>query len=131
MPWPSDILIRDLVKRASRRFIYAATVLKFVSGSSDFNNPDEQLKIISSLGPLQGSPFSDLDQRYTRILSRYPRRDKLLSVLGSLTLWHNIDEVDITSCITLTVEPSEMKMVLRSIASLIVVQDVKFNFIST
>ena len=129
LPWPSDMVIKDLVEQASGQFIYAETVLKFVGASSDsgFNNPDEQLKIISSPGPLQGSPFSDLDQLYTTILSRYPRRDNLLSVLGALLVWHDTDYVDISCCITLTVEPSEMEMVLHSIASLIVVQDVKFD----
>ena len=83
------------MKYMSGQFIYAATLLKFVGASSNFNNLDEQLKIISSPGPLQGSPFSDLNQLYTRILSRYPRRDNLLSVLGALLVWHDAVCVDI------------------------------------
>ena len=61
-PWPSTGIIDLLVKRSSGKFIYAATVLKFVGADS----PTKQLELV--LKP-NSTAFSNLDQQYTQILS--------------------------------------------------------------
>ena len=84
-PWPSDSQLEQLAWRASGQFIYAATVLKFVS--SDFCDPKEHLDIILYPGPMQAAAFSELDRLYTQILSVYPDPEFLKSVLGIMIVF--------------------------------------------
>ncbi|KIM40603.1 hypothetical protein M413DRAFT_164766 [Hebeloma cylindrosporum] len=42
-PWPSEYAMRMLVWRASGQFIYAPTVIRFVSSDTDFHTPKEKL----------------------------------------------------------------------------------------
>jgi len=81
-PWPSADHLCALVWRASGQFIYAATVIKFVDSDTDFRTPEEKLNIILKPGPMQGSPFSELDCLYSQILLVYPDSAVLAHVLG-------------------------------------------------
>jgi len=85
-PWPLPDRLRVLVWRASGQFIYAATVIKFVDSDMDFRTPEEKLEIILKPGPIQGSPFSELDRLYTQILSHYPDSEVLVHTLGVILL---------------------------------------------
>ncbi|KAF8998658.1 hypothetical protein BDQ17DRAFT_1361729 [Cyathus striatus] len=69
-PWPSPQSIETLVDRSSGQFIYAATVLKFIS--SPDHNPEAQLDIVLGIrnGDRSTSPLADLDRLYYEILSR-------------------------------------------------------------
>ncbi|KAJ7844952.1 hypothetical protein B0H13DRAFT_2410814 [Mycena leptocephala] len=75
MPWPSEEIFNQFVKKSSGYFIYASTVIKFV----DDNNfrPTERLERLQETLSLE-SPFSGIDQLYTQILSRVPARLPLL-----------------------------------------------------
>jgi len=81
-PWPLADDLRALVWRASGQFIYAATVIKFVDSDTDLHTPEEKLDIILKLGPIPGSPFSELDRLYTQILSQYSDSEVLVHTLG-------------------------------------------------
>ncbi|KDR86042.1 hypothetical protein GALMADRAFT_399661 [Galerina marginata CBS 339.88] len=116
-PWPPTNVIDDLVYNASGQFIYAKTVLKFVG--AEFYDPQEQLDIISTPGPLQASAFSDLDRLYTKILSVYPRRESLIRVLGGLLV--DAHQTIIEECL---VEHRELNLVLRAISSLLLREEV-------
>jgi len=85
-PWPLKGNIQMLVWRASGQFIYAATVIKFVDSDTDFRTPEEKLDIILRPGPMQGSPFSELDRLYAQILSYYPDSEVLVHTLGVILL---------------------------------------------
>jgi hypothetical protein len=82
-PWPSPEVIKYLVDKSSGYFIYASTVIKFVDDRNF--RPTEQLEALQDASYLE-SPFSDLDQLYTKILSTVPTRHchSLLWILRAL-----------------------------------------------
>ncbi|KAF8988214.1 hypothetical protein BDQ17DRAFT_1201777, partial [Cyathus striatus] len=66
-PWPHPSIIDTLVERSSGQFIYAATVMKFIS--SPRHNPNAQLEIVLGICDTNSkSPFADLDLLYHEIL---------------------------------------------------------------
>jgi len=89
-PWPLADDLRALVWQASGQFIYAATVIKFVDSDTDFRTPEERLNIILKPGPMQGSPFSELDRLYTQILSVYPDPEVLVHTLGVILVLEDV-----------------------------------------
>jgi len=81
-PWPSEVDLHELVRRASGQFIYASTVIKFVGSDMDLHTPREKLEIILKRGPMQALAFSELDRLYTQILSLYQYPELLVQTLG-------------------------------------------------
>ena len=121
-PWPLADDIQMLVWRASGQFIYAATVIKFVDSDTDFRTPEEKLNIILKPGPMQGSPFSELDRLYTQILSQYPDSEVLVHTLGVILviegqlLSDNVSSPAIIAAITGLGE-AKLRLVLRALQS--------------
>ncbi|KAJ2927717.1 hypothetical protein H1R20_g9381, partial [Candolleomyces eurysporus] len=83
--WPSEEDIETLVANASGQFIYAATVIKFVSERR--SSPVDRLRTVLTWTPEdQAQPFAALDLLYTNIVSAakqayeaaHPDRDFLL-----------------------------------------------------
>lgn len=118
-PWPPSNVIDRLVKEASGQFIYATIVLKFVGASSDFSDPQAQLDMISQPGPTRSSAFGELDNLYSIILSLYPRRDSLLTVLGGLLTGSSPKAIQLF----LGVSSTEVYLVLRAVSALVIVQN--------
>lgn len=114
-PWPSNHILERFIREASGQFIYASTVLKFIGGSSNFFDPREQLRILSTPGPHCASAFSELDKLYATVLSAYPRRQSLKSVLGGIMLEYS----DTTIQEFLGVKLEEIHLVQRALISLI------------
>ena len=116
-PWPCPHDLAELVSRASGQFIYAATVIKFVSSDMDFRTPAQRLEIILKRGPTQASAFSELDRLYTQILSLYPNSEVLVDTLGVvLVLGEKPPSPDVITAIT---GCGEGKLVLRALQSVI------------
>ena len=90
-PWPSKYDLHMLVWRASGQFIYAATVIKFVSSDMDFYTPQEKLEIILKPSPMQASAFSELDRLYTQILSLYSDPEVLVYTLGVIDALESLE----------------------------------------
>ena len=111
-PWPSEGIIDLLVQRSSGQFIYAATVVKFVS--ADFCSPKKQLELV--LKP-DSTAFSDLDQLYTQILSVYPSTVNIVQILGMMIAFDRNDLPEVIEDI-LGMEEGELKLVLRGLLSL-------------
>jgi hypothetical protein len=66
--WPSSEDIDTVVYKSSGQFIYASTVVKFVS--SRRHRPDHRLEMILDLRPKgKDLPFSELDALYKNVLS--------------------------------------------------------------
>ncbi|KDR66257.1 hypothetical protein GALMADRAFT_18933, partial [Galerina marginata CBS 339.88] len=66
--WPSDADISFLVAKSSGQFIYAATVVRYITSSR--YNPTKSLQIILGLRPVRNDmPFAELDALYSDILS--------------------------------------------------------------
>ncbi|KAJ2925834.1 hypothetical protein H1R20_g11260, partial [Candolleomyces eurysporus] len=83
--WPSEEDIETLVVNASGQFIYAATVIKFVSERR--SSPVDRLRAVITWTPEdRAQPFAALDLLYTNIVSAakeayeaaHPERDFLL-----------------------------------------------------
>ncbi|KAJ3504552.1 hypothetical protein NMY22_g17883 [Coprinellus aureogranulatus] len=71
--WPQDDDVQSLVDNASGQFIYAATVMRYISDAA--NPPQAQLEQVLNVEPAPGdedSPLATLHALYTRILSSSP-----------------------------------------------------------
>ncbi|KAF9011413.1 hypothetical protein BDQ17DRAFT_1405823 [Cyathus striatus] len=80
-PWPPPSSIWKLVEQSSGQFIYAATVMKFIS--SPHHNPNAQLEIVLGIQDSRNSsPLADLDFLYHEILSRAEDPERTMKVLG-------------------------------------------------
>ncbi|KDR67333.1 hypothetical protein GALMADRAFT_147135 [Galerina marginata CBS 339.88] len=83
--WPSDGVINKLVRTSSGQFIYAATVVKYLSSAT--RKPTTSLDVILGLHPARsGAPFAALDELYTFIFSTVDDLDLVLRVLGLIIL---------------------------------------------
>lgn len=93
--WPSDDIIRKLVKDSYRLFIFASTVIKFVGGEAD--DPIGQLEILHEQATRAQSAgiqaFHTLDQLYYQVLqhalppTRHPDTFTILkAIVGTIVL---------------------------------------------
>ncbi|KDR73205.1 hypothetical protein GALMADRAFT_724755 [Galerina marginata CBS 339.88] len=83
--WPSLNTIDSLVQKASGQFIYASTVVKYISSLT--HNPTSRLDIILGLCPvIRGAPFADLDELYRHIFSTVEDLGAVLQVIGLIIL---------------------------------------------
>ncbi|KAF9565050.1 hypothetical protein CPC08DRAFT_211928 [Agrocybe pediades] len=79
--WPGDRVIETLVKKSSRQFVYAATVIRYVE--SPRHQPDHRLDVVLNLRPDNGDhPFAELDSLYATILQSALDIEKVLHVLS-------------------------------------------------
>jgi hypothetical protein len=86
-PWPSGDALYWLVKKSSGQFIYASTVLKYVS--SIRHQPAERLNVVLGIHPPRHAremPFGELDALYRHIFTALEDRETVLLVLGSFWL---------------------------------------------
>ncbi|KAF9478227.1 hypothetical protein BDN70DRAFT_880179 [Pholiota conissans] len=85
--WPPASLVSEIVTKASGQFIYAVTVINFIS--SPTANPAHQLDIIHAHhlhNPQSENPFSHLDLIYQHILSQVKWLDKILNIIAYVLL---------------------------------------------
>ncbi|PPQ89751.1 hypothetical protein CVT25_014195 [Psilocybe cyanescens] len=89
--WPSEEDIAKLVAKLSGQFIYAATVIRYVSSSQC--NPLDQLDVIQGLHPVNDDrPYAQLDSLYINILSGVKNVEVVLQILGmAFVLTDNTD----------------------------------------
>ncbi|PPQ89427.1 hypothetical protein CVT25_002441 [Psilocybe cyanescens] len=79
--WPSEEDIAKLVAKSSGQFIYAATVIRYVSAPQC--NPLDCLKIIQGVLPVNDDrPYAQLDALYISILSGVKDIKAVLQTLG-------------------------------------------------
>ncbi|KAF9473166.1 hypothetical protein BDN70DRAFT_966554 [Pholiota conissans] len=85
--WPSVSTVTELVEKASNQFIYASTVINYIS--SPRANPAQQLKTILDLrllNPLSEHPFAYLDSLYQHIFSQIENLDQVLDILAFIII---------------------------------------------
>jgi len=81
--WPSADVLGRLIKKSSGQFIYASTVVKYVS--SIRHHPADRLNVILGIRPPRHAremPFGELDALYTHIFSPVEEREMVLLILG-------------------------------------------------
>jgi hypothetical protein len=83
--WPSINILNILVERSSGQFIYASTVVKYVT--SLHHQPADRLNVVLGIRPpryAREMPFGELDTLYRHILSTVEDTDMVLLILGFL-----------------------------------------------
>ena len=79
--WPLSDVLEQLVRKSSGQFIYASTVIRYIS--SIRHKPVDRLDIILGLRPPQRDlPFAELDALYTHILSGVEDTECVLEILS-------------------------------------------------
>lgn len=81
--WPSVDVLDALVKKSSGQFIYASTVVKYVS--SIRHKPMDRLDVILGIRPPRNArelPFGELDTLYRHIFSTVEDKEFVLLILG-------------------------------------------------
>ena len=113
--WPSSEDIETLVYRSSGQFIYASTIVKFVS--SRRHRPDHRLEIILGLRPNGNDvPFAELDVLYRYILSSV--QDTTVQIIATaLTLQTTLYFDALTTVFDLS--SSDIKLRLIDLGSLV------------
>ncbi|KAF5322199.1 hypothetical protein D9619_000297 [Psilocybe cf. subviscida] len=82
--WPSPLDIEEIVRKSSGQFIYAATVMRYVSRPSTV--PSLSLQQVQGIVPAgKNSPFAHLDSIYTFILMQADDQEATREML-SITL---------------------------------------------
>jgi hypothetical protein len=91
--WPSPAVINTIVAKSSGQFIYAATVMRYVS--SPWSRPETNMDdIFDSLSTeLSPMPFTELDDLFTFILNRATRRPIVLTILSCHLLSRELSDV--------------------------------------
>jgi len=91
--WPGPDIILRLVDKASGQFVYATTIVIYISSPDD--RPDDRLDIILKLldTPVGDAPYAPLDQLYTLIVHSVPakHRGSVLQILGQLIVVRELD----------------------------------------
>jgi len=130
--WPGPRDIEILSKKAAGFFIYASTVVKFVS--SRYHPPDERLALIVSL-PQDTSHEGKLgiDLLYTQVLEQafhdadphdYELYSHLKSVVGAILLiFHPLSINTLSDLLRNSGTPSRMSNSLRELHSLLLIPD--------
>jgi len=79
--WPLPDILNQLMEKSSGQFIYASTVIGYVS--SIRHKPTDRLDVILGIHPPQKDlPFSELDALYTHILNGVEDIEQVLEILG-------------------------------------------------
>ncbi|PPQ87792.1 hypothetical protein CVT25_008836 [Psilocybe cyanescens] len=79
--WPSEEDIAKLVAKSSGQFIYATTVIRYVSAPR--RNPLDRLSVIQGILPVNDDrPYAQLDALYINILSDVEDIKAVLRILG-------------------------------------------------
>ncbi|KAF9269910.1 hypothetical protein L218DRAFT_1071421 [Marasmius fiardii PR-910] len=77
--WPGDVIIQQLVCKATGQFIYATTVIKYIDTGTTPITPMQRLDIILQARVVNfSSPYPDLDLLYSQILHLCINKDRKL-----------------------------------------------------
>ncbi|KAF5312291.1 hypothetical protein D9619_003568 [Psilocybe cf. subviscida] len=89
--WPSTNDIDGIVTKSSGQFIFAATVMRFLSSSSA--SPMLSLERVQGIAPVaKNSPFSQLDAVYMYILSQADDQEAAKDLLAAKLLHNDLND---------------------------------------
>ncbi|KAF4614286.1 hypothetical protein D9613_007995 [Agrocybe pediades] len=119
--WPSDETLGEILTRSSGQFVYATTVIDYVS--SLYHRPTDRLNIVLGLLNHNGDPpFAELDALYSHILSSVVYLKQALRIVGVILLMsiplssENVEEL-------LFLRPGDVQLFLGGMSSLINYRD--------
>ncbi|KAF7372965.1 NACHT domain-containing protein [Mycena sanguinolenta] len=115
LPWPSDVVLRELVFKSSGHFIYASTIIKFIDDKN--HRPTQRLAVVKAANSTGcESAFKPLDQLYMTILNSAPRHSELIPILCAIANFQlgaeAIDQI-------LRLEEGETRLRLRGLHSVL------------
>ena len=86
--WPLPDVLNQLVKKSSGQFIYASTVIQYIS--SIRHKPADRLDIVLGIRPSQAGdlPFAQLDALYTHIFTNVENIEHVLEILSFVFFSH-------------------------------------------
>jgi hypothetical protein len=85
--WPLPDILNQLVRKSSGQFIYASTVIHYVS--SIRHKPTDRLDIVLGIRPPQKDlPFAELDALYMHILASVENIEPILDILTVVFFSH-------------------------------------------
>jgi hypothetical protein len=117
--WPHPNVLQHLVEKSSGQFIYASTVIHYVS--SIRHNPQDRLDIVLGIHPPQQDlPFAELDALYMHILAGVEDIDSVMKILSFLLMSSNA--VDFRSPEIeefLSLKPGDVELYLGDLPSLV------------
>ncbi|KDR67104.1 hypothetical protein GALMADRAFT_1129347 [Galerina marginata CBS 339.88] len=120
LPWPADEDMEKLVQKSSGQFIYASTVVKFISSSR--HRPHLRLDITLGLRPAdRDMPFAEIDALYRHILSSAEDQESVLRILTLLFVLA-LNEVSSIEQV-LSLNSGDVSWLLCDLTSLISVED--------
>ena len=112
--WPGLDIIMRLVDKASGQFVYATTIIIYISSPDD--RPDDRLDIVLKLlqTPAGDTPYAPLDQLYSYIVRSVKHRTEVLLVLGQLILAKEMpNEEDILESPSDSTSQRRMEVILK------------------
>jgi hypothetical protein len=128
--WPSDDVLESLVKKSSGQFIYASTVVKYIS--SIRHQPADRLNVVLGIRPprhIREMPFGELDALYTHIFASVEDRETVLLILGfqllSSSRFVHPGAEDIEDFLFLN--RGDIEMLLGDLSAVVTVSDVHPN----
>ena len=114
--WPLLDILEQLVRKSSGQFIYASTVIRYIS--SIRHKPTDRLDIILGIRPAQKDlPFSELDALYTQILAGVEDIERVLEILSTILLTMGENSRDIEEFLSL--QPGDVELYLWDLHSLV------------
>jgi len=87
--WPHPDVLRQLITKSSGQFIYASTVIRYVT--SIRHKPTDRLDIVLGIRPTpqRDLPFAELDALYTHVLAGVEDIEHVLEILSILLFSDN------------------------------------------
>ena len=120
LQWPLPDVLNELIEKSSGQFIYASTVIGYVS--SIRHKPMDRLDIVLGIrAPQKDLPFAELDALYMHILAGVDDIEPVLEILSLLFL-------DFERCLPvieqiLTLQPGDVELYLGDLSSLVSIGD--------
>jgi len=116
--WPLPDVLDHLVYKSSGQFIYASTVIHYVS--SIRHKPTDRLDIVLAIRPPQKDlPFAELDALYTHIFTGVEEIEPVLEILSLLLIGdsYSLDLPMIEEFLFL--QPGDVELYLGDLSSLV------------
>ena len=116
--WPTQDVLSTLVEKSSGQFIYAATVVKYIS--SYRHQPVRRLEIVLGTQPARNDlPFAELDALYLSLLSSIEDVKAILRLLSVLILTDLYPKTPQVVGVFMSLDPGEVQCLLLDLASVI------------